>query len=669
MSAAERKKNGPAQRPVAGKVYAEASDGRELVPKWMCVAAFAVTFTVPNLVFSGRAWFDTLHIMKWFVTMAPIALLSVVAGFRLFYYGAARPPEGAADGRAGDAVRVFEANPSVRFTMDPFSLVWLLLIFLVTAQPIFITMTSYSTYVKEWFFFATMFAVYVIAYNARPGGAFFRGLLWGASLNAALNILFAELQIRDMITEIPFLSRVMPGLARFILSFVMDVPGNYIGNTAQQEMLGLWVAMAILNCVYLHVFYSGMRRSGVLPKLLLSVNLLLMAANACGLWRTTTRGAILALFVGFVVMTICFATSRSWKAVVHLASLAGVVVLFFAIVVAINPAGGTNRGGALVWKLVDIVRNPGSVGGRISIWRVSGEVFMKHPIAGVGLGHYKWHFLDGQGELFRKHPELLTDARYSDKYRWQYTYWAHSEYLQWLCETGLIGTALLAAAGLWWLFRFTRALASRKDMPPDVVWGVAMLFLLFFDALFSRPFHRIENAVWLSLALAQANRFIMPDSAILSRRLFEGGGRGPESPERGAVGGIVYKAFGAFMASAAVCGLIFIGGGMAGDKLLLGAVYASADWAKAERVSRAAGYLMSRDDANEQMANLDISIGERNRDDDRYIRGVGELYAAFAARPNSERLFRLFECARELNNSELMKRLIPYLPPGMVELR
>jgi hypothetical protein len=29
----------------------------------------------------------------------------------------------------------------------------------------------------------------------------------------------------------------------------------------------------------------------------------------------------------------------------------------------------------------------------------------------------------------------------------------------------------------------------------------------------------------------------------------------------------------------------------------------------------------------------------------------------------------LFECARKLNNAELMKELIPYFPPGSVGLR
>jgi O-antigen ligase len=591
----------------AAAVPAQNGPGENFLPGWIYYAAFAVTFTVPNLVFSGRGWYDTLHIMKWCVTMAPIAIASIVAGFRLFTRGSRR----------------------VNFKLDPFALAWLVLILLVTIQPLYIKLTSASTYIKEWFFFASLFAVYMLAYNIRPRERFFRALLWGCGANAAINIVFAEIVVRSIDTGLPF---------------VMDVPGNYVGNTAQQEMLGLWAAMAILNGVYLHVRYSDKWRSDAWSAALMSANMLLMAVNAYGLWRTTSRGAILALLVGFVVMTACFMASRAWKAVVHLACLFALVMIFFAVVVS------SDRGDALVGKLTDMAVNTGTFGGRIAIWRVSNEVFLKYPMTGVGLGHYKWHFLEGQGILYSKYPDLLDS---SPLYKWQYTYWAHSEYLQWLCETGLIGAALLGAVGLWWLYRFFRAFARGGSMPPESVWGAAMLFLLFFDALFSRPFHRIENAVWMSLAFAQVNAFILGDSATFAR----------ETNER------VYKAFGAFIASIAVCGLVFLGGGMMGDKLILKAVYRGTSEEKMAYLAGAGRYPMSREDAYEQLANLNLSISGGPDGGETYLRGVEGLYAAFMARPNSERLFRLFERARELNNTELMMRLMPYVPPGSVSIR
>jgi O-antigen ligase len=584
---------------------------RPLVPKPVYAAAFFVAFAVPNLVFSGPHWFDTLHIMKWFVTMAPVAVITILAGFSLFKNGA---------GKTG-------------FVMDPFAVAWLCFILLVSLQPIFIRLTSKSTFVKEWFFFATLFAVYLLAYNMPLKGSFFRILLWGSSLNAAINVLFAELVIRGIKTGLPF---------------IMDVPGNYIGNTAQQEMLGLWMAMAIFNCLFLHFGYAREWGTNKRSRILLPLNLFFMAVNAWGLWNSTSRGGILAFMTGFVVIVIAFACNNLWTSVKHLYGLFGVVLAFLILVlVADFFAGGVSRAAPLVNKILDMVRNPGTFGGRIAIWKVSGEVFKKHPLSGVGLGHFKWHFLDGQRILYEKRPELLNDSNY----RWQFTYWAHSEYLQWLCETGLIGAIPMLALGVWWLYLFLKALAAKRRMPPDAIWGAGMIFLLFFDAMFSRPFHRIENAVWMSLAFAQVNRFLLPQSADWLKR------------ENDAI----CRAFGVFMATVAMCGLLFLGGGMYGDKLMLRAVYPGSNEEKRGYLVRAGDFLMSSDDALDQMANLDISLGEWS--DETYLRGVGELYVAFKTRPNSERLFKLFECARRLDDAELIKELIPYFPPGSVNLR
>jgi O-antigen ligase len=579
-----------------------------LVPNLVCAAAFFITFAIPNLVFSGSRWFDTLHIMKWFVTMAPVGVVAIWAGFSLFRKGA-----GETD-----------------FAVDPFALAWLGLILIISSQPIFIKLTSKSTFVKEWFFFAALFAVYLLAYNMPSKGNFFRILLWGSSLNASINVLFAELVNRGIDTGLPF---------------IMYVPGNYIGNTAQQEMLGLWMAMAVFNCLFLHVSYVGEWDANRRSRVLLPLNLLFMAVNAWGLWNSTSRGGILAFITGFTVILISFASGKLWKSVKHLCWLFGMVLMFLIIALAADFfAGGASRATSLVSKMRDMVQNPGTFGGRIAIWAVSGEVFKKHPVSGVGLGHYKWHFLDGQRILYEKRPELLNDPNY----KWQFTYWAHSEYLQWLCETGLIGSIPLLALGLWWLYLFLKALASRRQMPPEAIWGAGILFLLFFDAMFSRPFHRIENAVWMSFAFAQVNRFLLPGSAKWLKR---------ESDA-------VYRAFGAFMAIAAACGLLFLGGGMFGDQLMLRAVYPGSNEEKREYLNRAGDFLMSREDAQEQTANLDISIGEW--DDEAYIRGVRTLYVAYKTRPNSERLFKLFDCARKINNLKLMEELAPYFPPGSI---
>jgi O-antigen ligase len=586
------------------------------VPQWLLAACFFVSFAVPNLVFSGRYWFDTLHIMKWTVTMAPIGILALFAGVML----AARPLN------------------RLDFILDPFGALWLLLVLFVTAQPFFTPLTSYSTFAKEWFYFSCLFAVYMLAYNACKSARLHRALLWGANVNAAINVLFAEM--------------LMTG-ANKGYSFILDVPGNYIGNTAQQEMFGLWTAMAVLNSIYLHLQYVGERkenekltdRPGLLA--LISLNLFFLAANSWGLWNSTARGGILSLFVAFAFLVAGLWRSGYAASIKRSYKVFGVLIFFLAVILAGGPVLGIGRGSALVTKMMDMIQNPTSVGSRISIWRTSFEVLKIRPLTGVGIGHYKWHFLEGQRSLFSKHPELRDDSQYD----WQFTYWAHSEYIQWLCETGIVGTALLAVMAVWWLYSFAMALIQKKELPPEALWGSAMLFLLWFDALFSRPFHRIENSVWMALAFAVANRSLLPQrlkwTAVDSAW--------------------VYRAFGAFIAAVSIYGFVFLAGGIQGDWLIFDSLARPSTFReKDDLLKRAEKNLMSRDDAREQYAYLLVELGVVQKDSEVFAEGVGRLFEAYIRRPTSKLLFELTDYSRQIGNRDLFEILSTYLNPDMV---
>lgn len=582
-----------------------------LIPNWLLYPMFFISFSLPNLVFSGRHWFDTLHIMKWTVTMVPVGIVAVVAGLRLAWYGAKR----------------------TRFVMDPFGAIWLLLLLLITLQPAIIRFSSISTYVKEWFYFACLFAVYLLSYNSSRNNRFHRVLLWGGNVNAAINVLFAELLIRHANKGFPF---------------ILDVPGNYIGNTAQQEMFGLWMAMAVLNALYLHLYYVGETREGsnALRRPVVLANLFTLAVVSWGLWSSTARGAILSLVVAFVVLLLGLWRSGNKIALRRSVKLFGVVLVFLALVLGISSMIGTGRGNALVSKMMDMVQNPTSVGARISIWRTSWEVFLKEPVTGVGLGQYKWHFLDGQRLMFQKHPELLG----AEGYGWQYTYWAHSEYIQWLCETGVIGALLLLGLALWWLYRFGRTLIRGEHIPPEALWGCAMVFLLWFDALFSRPFHRIENSVWMALAFALANRSILSARVKWTAIDTE----------------FVYRGFGVLVAGISMAGFVFLAGGISGDQLIYKSIaQQSGAQEKLDQLREAGKYMMSRDDASEQVGHLLIQVGKLQQNAEIFSQGLQQLYSSFAARPTSKLLFELLNYAKQLNNAELLNALTRYLNPGM----
>ena len=149
--------------------------------------------------------------------------------------------------------------------------------------------------------FAAVWAFYVLSTASFPNRAI-RPLLWLANINAALNVLFAELQIRNL-NDLAFLRDipVLGGLSG-LGSLILPTPYNYIGNTAQQNMFGLWMAICVMSSVYLYIAYAstpdGKRRHPAVTAL----NLLLMAVNIWGLWNSTSRSGILSLFVGLAVL-------------------------------------------------------------------------------------------------------------------------------------------------------------------------------------------------------------------------------------------------------------------------------------------------------------------------------------------------------------------------------
>lgn len=599
MAGADRKKTIGHEYGGLLKAYDKAS-----VLKMLFYPLIFVSLALPNIIYSGTSWFDTLHIMKWAWSMIPVAVISLIGGVMLAVYGSER----------------------TGLRLDFFGAVWLAIFAFISLQPLWADIFSYSTYMKEWYFFAVLIAAYIFSYNLFDSERALRAVLWLANMNAAVNIVFAELLIRDM---------------NGICPLIMNVPGNYIGNTGQQEMFGLWMAMAALNGVFLHTVYSGSQCGGRGAAKIKYANLLLLAFNAWGLWNSTTRAGVLALVTGAAVLSLIFCFGGRKRLVRQIGVACAVIIAVLGLNLATG-IFGWSRAYSLITKTSDMVMNTSNFGARREIWLTSWNVFKLHPIGGVGLGHYKWHYLDGQREALKTHPEM----------KWQFTYWAHSEYLQWLAELGIFGAAALLGAGAWWLWSFVRALAARKELVPSAAWGCSMAFLIWFDAIFSRPFHRIENAVWLSLAFALANRAILPAPPNMSDKW----------------GSRVLRFFGIFMAAVSLSGIIFFCSGCRADKYLRVSTLTNSASLQAYCINEARRSLMARDEAEERLAYHLLAVAEATGSEEDLEKGVKQLYRSFKIRPQAKQLMELLNLAQKTGDAVLFSELVSYLHPNSYDL-
>ena len=429
-------------------------------PGPIAAAAFCAALALPNLVFSGTTFFETLHLAKWVATFVPFAALGVFEGWRL----ARRGPDGS------------------RLRLDLFGAGWLGLLLLCALQPLWADVRSLTTLVREWFFPACLLLVYLLSlFMAR--GRVLRAAMLGSALCAAASVLLAEMQIRGA-------TGLFPGA-------FYTTARDYLANTGQRNMLALWLAIGGLNSAHLLLSDGGRRVRAAAGAL--------FAVNAYGLFSTNSLSGFAAFSTGLALMLlfrlrVASRGARRATGVFLLVAAAGSAALL------LSPAGERftplrhkiSRYATAAVEARDM--KPWTIlGERGTIWATSWAMIGERPMRGVGLGQFKWNYLQAQREAQRRWPHL----------EWGYTSWAHNEFLQWLAETGAPGAAVLLILWLWWLWTTLRALFRGTPLSREAVWGCAMVALFTMDAMWTRPFHRIENAVWLAVAFAVANREVL----------------------------------------------------------------------------------------------------------------------------------------------------------------
>ena len=641
-----------------------------LVPAWVLLPLWLVSLALPNLVYSGILFADTLHILKWAVTGVPVAITVLIAGYRLLRYGRER----------------------ISLNIDLFAVLWALVLVYCAIQPLWVKIFSPTGYVLEMVCFVCVWAFYILSVSSFPDWGL-RPVILLANINAAVNVGFAELQIRNM-NNFKFLDGSFLADIQKFSNIILPTPGNYIGNTAQQNMFGLWVAVATLGAVWMFVYdawrndtqehsrkiwlpalnialaivcikFAITRASafwGVLAGAFIvlafvmafmngndrhsyfSILILLLACiNFWGLMNSTSRSATLALTGGLLLMLIISA----WKFNKHYVIRFGAVLLVLATVFWASMY--SDRSGAIVGKTVDIIKNAENIGNRRGIWATSLSMLLEHP-EGVGIGQYKWHYLEGQKYGF----SIFT----SDWYKWQYTHWAHNEFLQFFCEGGYIGGILFLLMYLCWFIPAVFGLfrKQRSEININAVWAVCLASLITFCAIFTRPFHRIENMVWITLAFAISNREFFPClnfSAVY------------ESIKTSAL----RKLAAAVCIASAICSIIYIYSGIQGNMLLRKALSTSNADLQMYYLNEAQKHPIVYEETMRNVGYHYMQLGEQTDDIDMSAQGFGILWEHFNHEPHSEDISKLLTFAQKYQQEDVLRDIASYFKPGTYHLK
>ena len=577
-----------------------------LIPSYIIVPLWLVSLAMPNLIYSGVKFADTLHILKWAVTGVPVGIAVLIAGIRLLRYGRER----------------------VTLKFDVFSVIWAIILIYCALQPLWVKISSPDGYILEMVCFVTVWAFYVLSVSSFPDWGLKYVLLFG-NINAAINVGFAELQIRNL-NNLSFI-----GLES-ISSIILPTPGNYIGNTAQQNMFGLWTAIAVLGAAYLLVY--ELNNNDKKGKFLTIITTILMSVNFWGLMNSTSRSATIALIIGLLVLLVMAVAKFERSNVIRF----GAVMMVLGAVFYVSLY--SPRSEQIVDKTIEIVQQPEDIGRRRGIWMTSAAMFLEHP-EGVGVGQYKWHYLEGQRAGFK-----LNNAAW---YAWQYTHWAHNEFLQFFCEGGLIGGILLLLMWLAWFFPALFAFFKRKTVSVASVWALSLAMLITFSAIFTRPFHRIENMVWITLAFAMSNREFFGDKFnfdILK----------PKS---------VRNLAGLVCIISSIAGFAYISSGIYGNYVLRQALSTTNGALQLHYLHEAEKHPIVREEAKRNLGYHYIQIGEQTNNPEELVKGFNILWEHFQRESKSEDIGRLLELSQRYQIEPVLREIASYFKPGTYHLK
>jgi O-antigen ligase len=576
----------------------------------LAVAAGVALLALPVLLFNKPVLYPATFLFKWALVFPVAAYGAGIAAFMML---------------CGDErVRVSFIEVS-----------WFALSVALAIQPLVIPLRSFPEWVRGWYFFAAL------------GGACFT--LRCLPMNAALPAVSRAITLTGALsTAIGFIRRADPS-GDIPFAFNMDLGHNrFVANTAYDGILGIYLALAIVSGAWLLLRAARLKkysrpgwagRAGVMTIIL---DLALMMVNAAGLRMAASRSAFLSLAVGVVVLLLAMRPNKKTVAAFAAAAVLAALAVLASARLAPDASRIERRDMSQFFSASALTPEKE---GRFAIWGVTLDMIRSSPLLGVGLGNYKWNYMDAMSRYYATRPDE----------RQRYTYWAHDEYLQWTAETGVIFAALffalvIAAIKIGASSKNARGgdsalAASNENDGGPLAWSCAVLAAILVDCCFSRPMHHADTAFFLPAALAMISRLRARDVRL------------PAWPKRAAAVVVIAAAasglalFAQMLSAQGAVGLYY-------SKGLI--MMAPAEEREARRVPFLLSDVLLEMTAREEYERTkwQFSQGEKTSRD-----AIRLLESVFKTEPRYEELNKLMLLFQERRETDMAKPYLKYYPP------
>ncbi|HOC91192.1 MAG TPA: O-antigen ligase family protein [bacterium] len=265
----------------------------------------------------------------------------------------------------------------------------------------------------------------------------------------------------------------LPGGARGANSPVQSLRVYSIfGNS---NLLALWLSIALpaATCAPFVFKLSKSKKY----QFLVSAALMLVA-----MFLTGSRGAIIAASAGFIA-ALLFSKSNTK---VFVRAIAATLIAVAAIIAALSFSAATSQKSESAALRTIYIK---------SAW----SMFLEKPVLGGGPGHFKMHYMDFQKQYLKK----VDDVELNKLVSVEKPNHPHNEYMNYLADSGIVGTLFLVLAII---FGFTAGAKALRAGKHEAILWVSILASLSTAALFGFPFRVFATGSFLPLSLAAMSK-------------------------------------------------------------------------------------------------------------------------------------------------------------------
>jgi len=297
-----------------------------------------------------------------------------------------------------------------------------------------------------------------------------------------LNFIKSEKELNSLI-KVLFVTSLIVSLYTIIQYYGLDPYYGYLGKLTstigQKNWISNYLAM-IFPIGFSYFLLEDNKKLKLYSFMFLSIlYTTLLICQSRGIWISIVITLIFAFIIIYrYKLGSIFKNNKKWLIVL--------LIVFLVITVIYSTENPLNKSRLTVAEralsTLEVSTDP-SINTRFLMWKVSFEMLKDKPIFGLGIGTFKYHYLDYQADYLIDHPNYIKNAVKAAE--------AHNEYLQIAAEMGLIG--LISFLSIIFTFYYIVYQYFEKEHDKNkllIIFGILMgVSCYLVHCLFTFPFH------------------------------------------------------------------------------------------------------------------------------------------------------------------------------------